>query len=1074
MSEARQRSWLTDESLDLAVSDAFDVSAFVERLADLVEAGDPPFTVSLSGSWGLGKSTVAEGLMTRVKSRGIPGVLIDAWTEDVEHLRRTLAIAVGAELRGGPEHRETVADEIDAAVHLSRTETLPPKPELRLLESLRDLRTRPEVFVWLVAVDLSLLFLTLASAVWFTAATGAFSTVLGASLVFTALQTGLFFRIETASQSRAPAHESVETAKRFRALVTNGGDETPEKVLVVVDNLDRLQGSDALRALAEIRALVEIKGSRAIFLIPIDRAALARHIEPSLGSNDAEKARSSADPAQADGLAAKDYLEKFFNLDLLLTTPEVLDLRQWALDEARKVLPATDETDLVTAVQVVASAANGSPRSVKRIINGVSSRNRLIDPKFAPVPSLTQLALIEGLLTQYPEVVSWLGRDPREFIAYRTGVADEAATSDPLPPLTSEREQQLRSYLLANTEIVLTATLIRAAMSLRQDRLWQGVSDPGPIQDALDIGLPQALRSAIDAIDAIDVQDRALAVRRSVSYVERSVPRFLRDAVTNLVAIGEIISEYPDAATPLHPMAVRVFRATDDTNRRRITRPLARFMFGAGHAHPWLAELATKFVTTLASANAQSEVTQGLIWAIREAGSHLADDQIAAAREALKGIDDDLLAPLFEAPVDRRLGEGPVASLYVTRLAAWDATAEQGPIRTAIARVQALVDAGWKDPDSMRQIAARAITQIPSLPDDNERHRGLDGIVALVRSAPAGDEVDQLATSLVGAPGTVDPPARIASVLYLPVRPAAKRTIENGITTWFRSVRPDFAEHLVIGHRDALIGFGYDATPVLTSRWIGGEGRQWAELAAELTAGADPELLTTPLAGTSDASYPAFVAEAAGIAETRTDLSAAEALSADIAVRSGKLAAASLENLGDTLTSLRRTGADLSLIIAGLETRIGTDPAVGPLTHAVRGLHEHGIKEMRALAKPLAARGSAAGGVEFQDTEWLVRSSGGSTEARHVVIRAIESGPIAQVCPVVDTVVDPLRRHPEVRLALARRANSGVSEEEATMLLNCALPWKMPGGSDVPEYRQALTEVAQQWPSMTALVNRLQ
>ena len=1071
MSEARQSSWLTDESLDLAVSDAFDVSAFVDRLADLVEAGDPPFTVSLSGSWGLGKSTVAEGLMARVKSRGIPGVLIDAWTEDVEHLRRTLAIAVGAELRGGPEHREAVADEIDAAVHLSRTETLPPKPELRLLESLRDMRRRPEVFVWLVAVDLSFLFLTLASAAWFPAATGAFSTVLGASLVFTALQTGLFIRIEAASQSRAPAHESVETAKRFSALVTNGGDETPEKVLVVVDNLDRLQGSDALRALAEIRALVEIKGSRAIFLIPIDRAALARHIEPSLGPNHAESARSSADPAQADGLAAKDYLEKFFNLDLLLTRPEVLDLRQWALDEARKVLPASDETDLVTAVQVVASAANGSPRSVKRIINGVSSRNRLIDPKFAPVPSLTQLALVEGLLTQYPEVISWLGRDPREFIAYRAGVADEAATPDPSPPLTPEREQQLRSYLFANSEIILTATLIRTVMSLRQDRVWQGVSDPGPIQDALDIGQPEALRSAIDVID---VDERALAVRRSVSYIERSVPRFPRDAVTNLVAIGDIISEYPDAAKVMHPMAVQAFRAADDTNRRRITRPLASFLLGAGYAHPQLADLATKFGTTLASANAQTEVTEGLVWAIREAGPHLTDDQIAVAREALKGIDDDLLAPLFEAPVDRRLVEGPVAALYLGRLTAWDATSDQAPIQRAIERLQALVDAGWNDPTSMRQIAARATTQIPSLPDDGERHRSLDGIVTLVRSAPAGDEVDQLATSLVGAPGSFDPPSRVASLLYLPVRAAAKPTIDTGITTWLRSVRPDFAERLVIGHRDALIGFGYDVTPVLTSRWVGGEGRQWAELAAELASGADPELLTTSLAGTSDATYPGLVAEAAGIAEARKDLSAAEALSADIVVRCETLPAATLENLGDTLTSLRRTGADLSSIIAALETRIGTDPAVGPLTHSVRRLHEHGIKEMRRLSKPLAARGSAAGGVELKDTEWLVRSSGGTSEARHVLIRAIESGSIAQVCPVVDAVADPLHRHAEVRLALTRRASSGVSEEEATMLLNSALPWKMPGAADLLDYRHALTEVAKQWPSTTDLVNRLQ
>jgi len=57
-----------------------------------------------------------------------------------------------------------------------------------------------------------------------------------------------------------------------------------------------------------------------------------------------------------------------------------------------------------------------------------------------------------------------------------------------------------------------------------------------------------------------------------------------------------------------------------------------------------------------------------------------------------------------------------------------------------------------------------------------------------VRSAPAGDEVDQLATSLVGAPGTFDPQSLVASLLYLPTRAAVKPTIAAGITTWLRSV----------------------------------------------------------------------------------------------------------------------------------------------------------------------------------------------------------------------------------------------------------------------------------------------
>ena len=1061
-------SWLTDESLDLALSDAFDVSGFVGRLSDLVEAGDPPFTISLSGSWGLGKSTVAEGLMARVKSRDIPAVLIDAWTEDVEHLRRTLVIAVGAELRGGAEHREAVADEIDDAVHLSRTETLPPKPELRLVELLRDMRKRPAVFAALVLFDAALLAGTLASAAWLPTVTGSLSTVLGASLVFTALQSGLFFRIETASQSRAPAHESVETAARFRGLMTTGGSSAPKKVLVVVDNLDRLQGADALKALAQIRALVEIKGSRAIFLIPIDRGALARHIEPSLGPNGGTDGSASAEP-QAEGLAAKDYLEKFFNLDLLLTRPEVLDLRKWALGEARKVLPAGDETDLVTAAQVVASAGNGSPRSVKRIINGISARSRLIDRKFKPQPSLAQLAFVEGLLTQYPEVVGWLGRDPRDFISYRAGLSEASPSGDAPAPMSQSRERQLRSYLLANAEIELTAPLVRMMMSLRPDRVWQDVSDPGPLQEALDTGQPEEFRAAIEAIDP---RDRPIAIRRSVVYVERSVPGFLRDAVNNLVAIGDVIADEPDAGRTLHPMAVQTFIATDDANRRRITRPLASYLFAAGYSRRQLGDLAWKFVASLAAG--PSLATEALVWAVRQAGQQLSSDQVTAAREALKGLDDDLLAPLFEEPADRRLIDGPIASMYMARLIAWDSTADQGPVQTAIERIAAVAEAGWSAPDAVLQVAARATTQIPIMPDDDASNESLDGILSLLQSAPEGDEVDQLATALVAVPGTVKPAERMSWVLYLPVRPAARPGIERGLAGWLRRVKPDLAELLVIGHKEALATFGYDPTPVLTSRWIAGEGRRWAELAAEVNAGADPALLAKVLPATPDVAYAGPIAEAAGIAEARRDRPAAESLMADIAVRAVTLPPAVIGKIGETLASLRRTGADLTPVVAALENRIGTDSAVGPLTHSVRLLHDYGIKEMRQLAKPLAARGSAAGGVDLDDVEWLVRSSGGSADARRVLVRAIETEPVAKVCPIVDGLVDLLRKNRDIRFALVRRISTGADEADVNLLLESALPWKMPGPDQLDPYRQMLTQVATAWPNTTERINRLQ
>lgn len=98
--EAAQSPWLSDapQRLDEG-SDAFGVEGLVDRLARTIASARPPFTLSLSGTWGVGKSTVALAVVERLRADGVPAVLIDAWTEDVSTLRRTIVVAVGAALR---------------------------------------------------------------------------------------------------------------------------------------------------------------------------------------------------------------------------------------------------------------------------------------------------------------------------------------------------------------------------------------------------------------------------------------------------------------------------------------------------------------------------------------------------------------------------------------------------------------------------------------------------------------------------------------------------------------------------------------------------------------------------------------------------------------------------------------------------------------------------------------------------------------------------------------------------------------------------------------------------------------
>jgi hypothetical protein len=230
-------------------------------------------------------------------------------------------------------------------------------------------------------------------------------------------------------------------------------------------------------------------------------------------------------------------------------------------------------------------------------------------------------------------------------------------------------------------------------------------------------------------------------------------------------------------------------------------------LFGMGHEHHDLRVLAAALVTTLTGSDPRAEVSRGLVWATRIAGPYLSDQQKSTAREALKSLSDDLLAPLFEAPIDLWPVEGPVAASYVARLTAWDATGEQGQVEVAVERLSQLVEAGWSDPPALREIAARVNTQIPALADHGESAQMIDGLLGLVQLAPAGDEIDQLARSMIASPGTSDPAARIASVLSLAVRPETKPDLEKGISKWLQSADVDSVARLTHGLSSSVIGW---------------------------------------------------------------------------------------------------------------------------------------------------------------------------------------------------------------------------------------------------------------------------
>jgi hypothetical protein len=265
--DAGQPRWLRDEALDLRKDDQFGVDQLVDRLVELLARAKPPFTLSLSGAWGVGKSTIADAIVARLKERKVRAVKIDAWTQDVAQLRRSVVIEVGAALAtGSDDDRKTLAEELDEA-RATRIEVQSARVEARELRpTLRQIQRSWVAYAILAAI------LALS---WYQAATldkdNGLRTIFVAlaSVLSPVLVAALAWRLVTPSTSRAPATEEFQLARKFEEVVTKrptfSGYEGP--VVVVVDNLDRLSGADAMIALSQIRALVEIKESRCIFSV---------------------------------------------------------------------------------------------------------------------------------------------------------------------------------------------------------------------------------------------------------------------------------------------------------------------------------------------------------------------------------------------------------------------------------------------------------------------------------------------------------------------------------------------------------------------------------------------------------------------------------------------------------------------------------------------------------------------------------------------------------------------------------------------------------------------------------------
>jgi predicted KAP-like P-loop ATPase len=208
-------------------------------------------------------------------------------------------------------------------------------------------------------------------------------------------------RIENANKVARDA--SAPTLEQLRAKLRAGLASSDKRIVVLVDDIDRLDGDETHVLFRMIKSCANLPNI--CYVLAFDDAMVARTLGTRFGGDDAA--------------AGRQFLEKIVQVPLTLPLSLPEDLRRLCFDKLEQALSSApiilDEEDAAVFRRRFDDAFKfrlKTPRSAKRYGNNVAFAASLLKDDVDPV----DLLLIEGLRAFYPDAYGRIRDNLSEFI----------------------------------------------------------------------------------------------------------------------------------------------------------------------------------------------------------------------------------------------------------------------------------------------------------------------------------------------------------------------------------------------------------------------------------------------------------------------------------------------------------------------------------------------------------------------------------------------------------------------------------------------------------------------------------